>query len=216
MCVHYTTLFFDLDDTLYPSSSGLWAEIRRRIGAYMHERLGIPAEQIDELRKAYYEQYGTALRGLQVHYPIDVPDFLAYVHDLPLADYIQPDPQQRATLQAIPARKVIFTNSDSKHVGRVLRALALEDCFEAVVDIVAVDPYCKPMRPAFEIAMKTAGESDARRCVLIDDMPRSTRAARELGMFSILYGRNDPGPDAEAAFCIWTELPRLLENHNHE
>ncbi|RPH55945.1 MAG: pyrimidine 5'-nucleotidase, partial [Chloroflexi bacterium] len=147
-----STLFFDLDDTLYPPSSGLWLQIRDRIGRYMLERVGIPADRVRILQRQYFEQYGTTLRGLEANHNIDVADFLAFVHDVPLRDYIQPDPQLRAVLQAIPAKKFIFTNADTKHAERVLRVLELEDCFDGCVDVVAISPYCKPMPQTFSIA----------------------------------------------------------------
>ena len=55
-----------------------------------------------------------------------------------------------------------------------------------------------------------AGEPDPARCALIDDLPRTVRAARGLGWFSILYGRDDPGQDADAAFTRWADLPPIL------
>ncbi len=87
------TIFFDLDDTLYPNANGLWRAIRMRIGLYMKERLNLPEGDIPGLRRFYFEKYGTTLRGLQIHKHIDPLDYLAYVHDLPLQDYLSPAPQ---------------------------------------------------------------------------------------------------------------------------
>jgi putative hydrolase of the HAD superfamily len=210
--VTITTIFFDLDDTLYPASCGLWSQIRDRIGQYMLERVGIPAERVPTLRRQYFEQYGTTLRGLEINHRIDVPDFLAFVHDVPLRDYLQPAPQLRSVLEALPARKFIFTNADVHHARRVLNVLGLEDCFDGCVDVVAITPYCKPMPEAFAIALKMAGETDPRRCVMIDDLPRTTRAARQQGLYSILYGASEPHPDADAVLTDWARLPDLLKN----
>ena len=69
--MRYSTIFFDLDDTLYDSRSGLWDAIRHRMSEYMQERLGMPWAEIDELRKKYYQTYGTTLRGLQRHHQVD-------------------------------------------------------------------------------------------------------------------------------------------------
>jgi len=210
--VAISTLFFDLDDTLYPADSGLWHQIKARIGLYMSERLEIPVEQVPALREKLFTQYGTTLRGLQMNYAVKVADFLAYVHDLPLADYIQPNPRLRSILEAIPARKFIFTNADVNHAKRVLQVLDLEACFEGIVDVVAIDPYCKPMPQAFEIALKTAGVSDPRACALLDDLPRTTRAARELGFFSILCAQTGSSEAADAILTDWSQLPQLLKD----
>jgi putative hydrolase of the HAD superfamily len=212
MPIPIETLFVDLDDTLYPASSGLWRDIRGRIDVYMRERLGIPAGQVQSVRQAYFEQYGTSLRGLERHYPVDKADFLAFVHDVPLSEYLAPNPKLRALLESIPVRKVIFTNADAAHAGRVLAALGLEGCFDGVVDIWSVSPYCKPMPQSFEIALQQAGSPNPRRCIILDDMPRTVRAARDLGMFSILVSENGAtNADADAVLRDWQELPSLLK-----
>jgi pyrimidine 5'-nucleotidase len=208
--MRFTTLFFDLDDTLYPASTGLWTLLKQRMTDYMRKRLDIPPDQIAHLREKYFLQYGTTLRGLQAHHAVDAQDYLAYVHDAPLVDFLTPNPLQREVIAAIPARKLIFTNADAPHAQRVLAALQLDGLFDAIVDVNAVMPYCKPMPESFEIALKLAGESDPSRCVMIDDLPRTTRAARNAGLYGILYGQSDSHPDADACFNDWAKLPQLL------
>lgn len=205
-----TTIFFDLDDTLYPASSGLWAAIRERINIYMHERLGIPWPEIPAMRERLFRAYGTTLRGLEAHYPVDKLDYLAFVHDVPVRDFLKPDPAQRAVISALPTRKLILTNADSAHARRVLSALELEDCFDGIVDVVAVHPYCKPQPEALQIALQKAGQREPGNCVLIDDLRHTTRAARDFGLYSLLYGDGAPGADADAAFTNWSDLPDLL------
>ena len=61
-----------------------------------------------------------------------------------------------------------------------------------VVDVNTVAPYCKPMPESFAIAMDLADEPDPRKCVMIDDLPRTTRAALNVGMASLLYGCDEP------------------------
>ncbi len=207
-----TTIFFDLDDTLYPSSTGLWHAIKGRMTDYMRERMGFPEKDIPYLREKYFMQYGTTLRGLQANHQIDANDFLAFVHDLPLKDYLIPDPVQRSIIASLPTRNVIFTNADIPHARRVLTALALDDLFPIIVDVNAMSPYCKPNPEAFEIAMRAAGETDPARCVMIDDITRTTRAARMAGMYSILYGHYVSHPDADTCFLDWSTLPDLLKH----
>jgi putative hydrolase of the HAD superfamily len=209
--MRFTTIFFDLDDTLYPSNAGLWQAIKNRMNDYMRERMNIPADEIPALREKYYLQYGTTLHGLQKHHQIDVDDYLAYVHDLPLGNYLTPNPGQRSVIASLPTRNLIFTNADSSHADRVLAALNLRDLFSTIVDVNTVAPYCKPMPESFEIAMKAAGETDPSRCVMIDDLPRTTRAAKSAGMFSILFGETAANGDTNACLTDWNELINLLE-----
>lgn len=205
-----TTLFVDLDDTLYPPSSGLWPAIRERIAGFMIERLGIPPAEADELRRIYFERYGTTLRGLEINYDFDRQDFLAYVHDVDLRAYLSPDPALRSALLDAPCRKFVLTNSDIHHSKRVMTVLGVTDCFAGIIDTNVLHPYCKPDPAAFERALLFAGEPDPRKCALIDDLPRTVRAAREFGMKGILYGIPDPTRDTDAVLVDWSTLGQVL------
>jgi putative hydrolase of the HAD superfamily len=206
----YTTLFFDLDDTLYPSEAGLWEAIRVRINRYMCERMRIPPDEASALRRHYYETYGTTLRGLQIHYQIDPDDFLAYVHDLPLNAYLQPDPALRALLLALPQPKWIFTNADVAHAGRVLAGLGLEGCFQGIIDVRARGFVCKPQPEAYPQALRLAGESEPGRCVFFDDAPRNLAPARALGIYTVLVGTALSDPSACLSVRRLHDLPGLL------
>lgn len=209
--MHFTTVFFDLDDTLYPASSGLWPTLKERMSRYMVERMNIPAGDVPRLREQYFRQYGTTLRGLQANYPMDTQDYLAYVHDVRLEDYLHPDPTQQSVLASLRTRNLVFTNADANHARRVLRALQIEEHFADIIDVNRMDPYCKPNPEAFALAMQVAGEGEPSRCVMIDDLPHTTRAARALGLYSVLYGAPAPGLDSDASFNDWRELPALLD-----
>jgi len=208
--MRFSTIFFDLDDTLYPSSSGLWKAIKERMNIYMRDVLHIPEEEVPALREHYYKTYGTTLRGLITRHEVNEQDFLAFVHDLPLKDYLKPDPLQRKIIASLPTRNLVFTNADIHHARRVLKALELDDLFETIIDVNAVSPYCKPNPESFAIAQDLADEPDPRKCVMIDDLPRTTRAALNAGMASILYGTDEPSEDASGVFTDWNHLPILL------
>jgi putative hydrolase of the HAD superfamily len=210
--MRFTTLFFDLDDTLYPSSTGLWPAIKDRMNLYMIEQLGIPESDVPFLREQYFKMYGTTLRGLEERHNVHKQEFLAFVHDLPLQSYLKPNPIVREVISSMPTRNLIFTNADVSHARRVLvlAVLELDDLFDAVIDVNAVSPYCKPMPESFAIAMDLADEPDPRKCVMIDDLPRTTRAALNVGMASLLYGCDEPTEDASGVFTDWTHLPILL------
>jgi putative hydrolase of the HAD superfamily len=194
------TLLIDLDDTLYPASIGLWSLIRQRIDLYMYERLNIPWDSIPELRHRLFREYGTTLRGLQATIGLDAQDYLAFVHAVPVEEYLHPDPELKRILLRCPQSKVIFTNADKGHALRVLRALQIADQFDQIIDILAVAPYCKPMPEAYSAALRLAGVANPCDCLVFDDSTPNLAAARLLGCSTVLVG--DPNPNFSGDYCI--------------
>jgi putative hydrolase of the HAD superfamily len=207
----FSTLFFDLDDTLYSPTNGVWHAILQRIELYMHERLAIPTVDIPRLREELFQQYGTTLRGLQILWHVDELEFVDFVHDVPIDRLLAPDPHLRALLASYPQRKFIFTNADRNHAGRVLNRLQVADCFEGVVDILDVSPYCKPMPEAFATAMHKAGVSDPRECMFLDDGLKNLAAARALGFYTVRVGSREQHPACHASIAHLGELPEILD-----
>ena len=205
----FKTIFFDLDATLYPESNGLWPAIRTKIDQYMHKRMNIPEAQIPNLREYYYIHYGTTLRGLQIHYNIDPQDYLNYVHNLPLHEYLQPYPALRKMLLSISQQRWIFTNSDRPHAERVMLILGIEDCFKGMVDVYAMEPHCKPKPEAYQLAMQLSGTGDPTTCALLDDSSRNLAPAKEMGFFTILVGQNGIHPTADRTLENIIDLPKV-------
>jgi len=206
----FDTIFFDLDATLYPESNGLWPAIRAKIDQYMHDRMHIPKSEIPNLREYYYIHYGTTLRGLQIHYGIEAQEYLNYVHNLPLHEYLQPDPTLREMLLSIPHRRWIFTNSDQPHAERVLSILGIEDCFDGMVDIYVMEPYCKPKKEAYQLALKFAKTPTSKTCAMLDDSAHNLAPARELGFFTILVGQNGDHDAADRTLVNINDLPKIV------
>lgn len=206
----FSTIFFDLDDTLYPSQNGLWHAIRERMNAYMCERLGIPNDQVPALRRYYYETFGTTLRGLQTDYQIDAHDFLAYVHNLPIEQYVRPDPKLKALLESLPQGKHIFTNADRNHAQRVLSALGVTNDFEQIIDVHALKYQCKPDPTAYRLALELAGQSDPHSCVYLDDSARNLAPAYKMGFYTILVGGEITNGSAQQAISSVHQLRHAL------
>ena len=83
----YSTLFIDLDDTLYPADSGVWKAIRERIDLYVMEKFHLPLEDARVRRQELFLRYGTTMRGLQAEYQVNEDEYLAFVHDVPLIKF---------------------------------------------------------------------------------------------------------------------------------
>ena len=212
----FNSLYFDLDDTLYPASSGLWDAIRDRMNVYMRRLLDLPIAEIISLRQIYLEKYGSTLRGLQAHHDVDVDEYLAFVHDLPLEKYIQPDPGLRTLLSSLPQRRWIFTNSDKNHANRVLTILGITDCFDGIIDIRAIDFACKPDGLAYQRALSVAKDDNPRNCVIFDDALRNLTPARQMGFFTVLVGKNGFEPSVDRSIssihALSDIMPELWQN----
>lgn len=209
-----STLLIDLDDTIYPPSSGVWLEIGKRIEQYMQQRLGLPESQIHSHRVWFYNTYGTTLRGLKALYQIDEDDYLSFVHDVPLEDMLKPDPSLRTILLDLAYKKFIFTNADRNHADRVLRILNLSDCFDGIIDIKALDPYCKPLAGAYETALKIVDEV-AERCVFIDDSTKNLAAAKQIGLkvVHVKPDKDDHHQNEYMRIASLLDLPFVLDRY---
>ena len=186
----FSTLFFDLDATLYPASNGLWEQIKLRIYQFMLEEIGIPKNEIPATRDKYWTTYGTTLEGLRIHHGVEPDDYLAYVHGLPLKDFLKPDPVLRNILTTLSQDLWIFTNADYRHAERVLAELGISDLFSGIVDLFALDFTVKPNQEAYQTAMTLAGVSDPKQCVMFDDLIQNLLPAKKLGFYTSLVGEN--------------------------
>ncbi len=180
-------LLFDLDNTLYPAEKQLFNLIDVRINRYMTEIVGIPAPQVDALRREYWRLYGVTLQGLIRHHAVDPEDYLHYVHDIDVTSRLTPDLPLREVLNKLPQRKAVFTNGSVCHADRVLSALGIEDMFEKIYDIRVAAYQPKPYPEPYHAVLE---EMDARadQCIMIEDSRDNLQTAKNLGMGTILVG----------------------------
>lgn len=190
-------LVFDCDDTLYPRGSGLMQAISERISQYMIEHMGMDPEIVPGLRRVYWEQYGTTSRGLQAVYGLDVNEYMHYVHNLPLQEYIRPDPALDAVLDALPQRKVVFTNATVEHAHAVLDVVGVRRHFEGIYDAFFLQNEGKPAPGGYRRLLDTLGV-EGENCLFAEDSARNLRPAKSLGMVTVLVDP-PPGGDMDGA-----------------
>jgi putative hydrolase of the HAD superfamily len=215
---------FDLDDTLYPPSSGFFRLVAGRIHAYVRATLGLGEGEARALQRRYWEQYGTSLRGLMVHHGVAPESYLEYVHDVPVESLLAPDPALRAMLAGLPGRRHIFTNGPEAYVRRVLARLEVEDLFDHIFDIASTGYVPKPNPEAYAAVARRLGWRDDA-CVLIDDAPGNLAPARQRGWFTVWlrspesWAGGAPGLSlaqaatgvaADAVIASLAELPAVL------
>ncbi len=200
-------LLFDLDETLYPTSNGMMQEISVRMSEFMRTRVGIPADQVEYIRRDYWARYGTTLRGLYVERQIDAQAFLDFVHDVPIERYLQADARLAAMLAGLAHEKHIFTNAPANYARRVLCVLGVEKHFREIFDINFIHYESKPTPSGYQRVLDALG-ARADECCLIDDSARNLAPAKALGMRTVLLDGNPKshGDERASADVIITSI----------
>ena len=207
---HVETWVFDLDNTLYPADCDLFAQIDRRMGAFIAERFGLSLEDAHALRQRYYMEHGTTLAGLVQLHGISPDAFLDYVHDIDL-DAVSPAPDLAAAIGALPGRKFVFTNGSRQHAEAVAARLGVLDRFDDIFDIHALEYiHPKPTREAFD-RFVTAHGIAAPRAAMFDDLPHNLETAHAVGMTTVLVDCRSERPEHQAS-AAWTELPAHIHH----
>src|SRR6478609_5537356 len=116
---HVDDWIFDLDNCLYPASTGLFELIDVRMGAYIERLLGCEPAEAKRVQKGHFHRHGTTLAGLMREHQVDPHHFLGDVHAISL-DRIRPDERLSRGLARLPGRKLLFTNGDEPYARRVL------------------------------------------------------------------------------------------------
>jgi putative hydrolase of the HAD superfamily len=196
-------IIFDLDNTLYTRDSGVMEEMGRRIQAWLCDRLDLTWQEAGQLRRDYLQRYGTTMGGLMAEHDMEVSDYLDFVHDIHIEDYLQPYLALEEMLEAIPLRKALYTNATSEYGRRVLQALGVVDQFERIIGIEEVELRNKFNRDAYERMLALLG-TEGTACIMVEDSARNLRPAKELGLTTILV-------DAEADEYVDFAVESVLE-----
>ena len=180
---HIRDWIFDLDNCLYPASSGLFALIDERMTAYIQRLLDCDPIEARRVQKAHFHEHGTTLAGLMKENAVDPHDFLNDVHDIPL-DRVQCDERLARLLPRLPGRRFVFTNGDSSYARRVLEAIGLHSHFDDLHDIHASSYRPKPDPHGYALLCERFG-IDPKHALLADDMAQNLGPAKALGMTTV-------------------------------
>jgi putative hydrolase of the HAD superfamily len=180
---HVRDWVFDLDNCLYPASTGLFALIDERMGAYIQRLLDCDPAEARRVQKAHFHEHGTTLAGLMKEHGVDPHDFLNDVHDIPL-ECIKADERLAAALERLPGRRFVFTNGDAPYARRVLEAIGVHDRFDDLHDIHASELRPKPDPHGYELLCERFG-IDPKHALLVDDMAQNLKPAKAIGMTTV-------------------------------
>jgi putative hydrolase of the HAD superfamily len=207
-----TTLIFDIDDTLYDVGTGFTAHRNgEAIGQFMVSKLNFAnLSEAMQLRDEYFTKYHATAKALTVaesegrlppsavFRTSDLAEWWATQLDFSM---LSPDQALVDALSTCPLKLVAFTNAPRLYAIRVLEALNLRSLFPddrlfAVDDVL---PHCKPEKEAFEKVLQALGDTPAEECVMIEDSMKNIRAAKALGMLTVLVSGLTGGTTTEAA-----------------
>lgn len=175
---HIRTWIFDLDNTLYPPAVRLFDQIEVKMSAYVRHHLGVSRAEADRLRRLYWETHGTTLAGLMREHGTDPGPYLTEVHDIDFS-VLDPDPALARAIDALPGRRIVFTNGTADYAGEVIRARGL--AFDAIYGVEEAGLHPKPDRAAYDAIRALEGFAPEASAFFEDD-PRNLRVPHETGM----------------------------------
>ncbi|MEM0927766.1 MAG: pyrimidine 5'-nucleotidase [Pseudomonadota bacterium] len=192
---HVRDWVFDLDNTLYPASCNLFAEIDHRMTSYVGELLGLGRDEAYRVQKDLYATHGTTLAGLMRQHDVDPHAFMEYVHAIDLS-ILEPAPDLRAAIAALPGRKFVHTNGSAQHAANVLGKMGLGDVIDDVFDVEMSGWVPKPRAENYDASGAHFG-IDTQTTAMFEDMAVNLEEPHRRGMTTVLVTSDAEWIDSE-------------------
>ena len=181
-------LLIDLDNTVYPEDSNIFAQIDLKMKSFIAENLNVSLDEAFKIQKKYFVDNGTTLRGLMLYHNVQPEKFLNYVHEIDLSN-IKKNKELSDELKKYNGKKIIFTNGSDKHAKKVLKKIGLYKTIDHIFDIIKADYIPKPDISTYQKVIKEYS-LDPRKTIMIDDLPNNLKTAKELGIKTVLIKKD--------------------------
>jgi len=207
---------FDLDNTLHDARPHIFPSMHAQMNAYLRRRFGLDEAGANEMRRFFWETYGTTLKGLVRHYGEDPRKFIRETHQFPELDpMVVGENALHHALARLQGKRLVFSNAPRHYVEEVLRVLGVRRFFDAVYTIESTRFKPKPAFQGFRMLLRKH-DLAPHRCALVDDMPENLRTAKRLGMSTVwVSAQKRTMPFADLRVASVTQLPRLVFRHGH-
>jgi putative hydrolase of the HAD superfamily len=207
---------FDLDNTLYPSSTNLFSGIDKLMASFITQHLKVSHEEAMQIKNDYFQKHGTTLNGLIKNHNIDPHHFLEFVHNIDYS-FLSKNEKLNKEIKSLPGKKIIFTNGSKKHANNVISNLQLDENLFSIFDIVDSDFVPKPERSPYERLIKKY-DIIPEQSIFFEDIARNLKPAHDLGMKTGWVINEDnwakEGHDEDHVHFKIKELDHFLEQCN--
>ena len=181
-------LLIDLDNTVYPEDSNIFAQIDLKMKSFIAKNLNVSLDEAFKIQKKYFVNNGTTLRGLMLYHNIQPEEFLNYVHEIDLTS-IKKNEELSDELKKYNGKKIIFTNGSDKHAKKVLKKIGLDKTIDHIFDIIKADYIPKPDISTYQKVIKEYS-LNPDKTIMIDDLPNNLKTAKELGIKTVLIKKD--------------------------
>jgi putative hydrolase of the HAD superfamily len=180
----------DLDNTLHDAGKHIMPRVNQEMTQWVARHLAVDEDEASRLRVAYWKRYGATLLGMIEHHAINPHAFLQDTHPLPeLLSRVRPHKALQDGLRRLKGSKLILTNAPRHYAQAVLHKAGLD---AGVEQVICIEDMCfagrfrpKPSVAMLKMLCAKLGVSSTQ-CLLVEDSVENLRAARRLGMQTIL------------------------------
>lgn len=179
-------LLFDLDNTLYPSTSKIDSGITNRMIQFIADFLHISFTEADELRKKELPKFGTTLEWLRSSKNlINTDAYFECVHPESELQELPHQPHLRELLLSFNKPMSLLTNSPLRHAKRVVEFYNIQDLFLHIFDIEKNQLRGKPYPDAYVSALEISGFT-LDNTLFVDDHLKYIKGYSEIGGKAVL------------------------------
>lgn len=177
-------LLIDIDNTIYSERTGLQSEILARANRFIQKKTSLNERESDVLAVGFNEKYGSILSGLIKEYLINPEEYIEYVFNIDVNEFLKPDPSLGNSLMTISERKFAFSDSPEEYIERIIIVLGLMDCFDDIFGRRFFDFNSKFENSIYKKALEELN-AEPKDCIIVDDKLENLLVAKEIGMATI-------------------------------
>lgn len=208
-------LLFDLDNTLYPSSAPINANITRRMVGFVADYLQVSPEEAGEKRREGLKNFGTTLEWLTIEHGL-TPDgrekFFSSVHPPEEKAEVPLDENLRPFLLGLNMPMSLLTNAPYEHAERILKRLKVLDLFRVISDLRSNNLLGKPAPNAYLRPIEQAGYT-IEETLFVDDCVKYVKGFCDIGGTAVLIDQNETHTNLPyLSINSIYQLPDILNN----